>query len=227
MKNEKITIGSRSVILNGADKPDYLIVQMMDNHDLEKLDSLVSSIDELVKIPHLHCSVQVDNWNRDLSPWPAPPVFGDEPFGDGAGMTLEYITDTLLPALRERIDLSDARIVLSGYSLAGLFCLWAAYQEDSFWGIAAASPSVWFPGWIPYASGHPLKVSRVSLSLGGKEAKTRNELMATVADCMDMQVELVRKSEGAKVFFEWNPGNHFKEPDLRTAKAIAALVKMG
>ncbi|MBQ3393550.1 MAG: esterase [Oscillospiraceae bacterium] len=226
MKNNKITIGSRNVILNGAEAPEYLIIQMMDNHDLEKLESLVGHIDALVKAPHLHCSVQVDSWNRDLSPWPAPPVFGDEPFGDGADKTLVYIKEELLPALRETVDLSQSKIVLSGYSLAGLFCLWAAYQDDSFWGVAAASPSVWFPDWIQYASDHPLKVRHVSLSLGGKEAKTRNELMATVADCMDVQVELVRKTEGAKVFFEWNPGNHFKDPDLRTAKAIAALAKM-
>ena len=226
MKNEILNIGSRNIILNGTDRPEYLIIQMMDNHDLEKLDSLVEHIDRLVKAPHLHVSVRVDSWNRDLSPWPAPPVFGDEPFGDGASKTLEYIKSDLLPELNEKLDLSGAKTVLSGYSLAGLFCLWAAYQDDSFWGIAAASPSVWFPEWIPYASSHPLRVSRVSLSLGGKEAKTRNPLMATVADCMDAQVELVRKTEGAKVFFEWNPGNHFKEPDLRTAKAIAALEKM-
>lgn len=40
---------------------------------------------------------------------------------------------------------------LGGYSLAGLFSLWAAYQTNLFAGIAAASPSVWFPGFLDYA----------------------------------------------------------------------------
>ena len=39
---------------------------------------------------------------------------------------------------------------IGGYSLAGLFSLWAAYQTDVFSGFAAASPSVWFPGFIEY-----------------------------------------------------------------------------
>ena len=43
-------------------------------------------------------TVPVDSWNRDLSPWNAPPVFGKEPFGDGAKETLRRIEEELIPA---------------------------------------------------------------------------------------------------------------------------------
>jgi hypothetical protein len=32
------------------------------------------------------------------------------------------------------------------------------------------------------------------------------------------------KKEGKECILEWNKGNHFKQPDLRTAKAFAWLM---
>ncbi len=223
MSVQMTEIGGRRVQLTGDEKPAFLIIQPMDLHDLERVESLTKAIREAVKEPFLHCAVEVDDWNRDLSPWPAPPVFGDAAFGDGAPKTLEYVTSSLLPALRERFDLSGVKVILAGYSLSALFALWAGYETDDFDGIAAASPSVWFNGWIDHAGSHEFKAKAASLSLGSKEAKTRNRTMARVADCMEQQVELIRNTPDRKVVFEWNPGNHFKDPDLRTAKAIAAL----
>ena len=63
----------------------------------------------------------------------------------------------------------------------------------------------------------------VYLSLGDKEAKARNPVMATVADRMADACKIL-ESAGTKVTFEWNPGNHFRESDLRTAKAFARLL---
>ena len=216
-------IGGRRVLLRGDEKPAFLIIQPMDLHDPERVESLTKAMRESVEGPFLHCAVGVDDWNRDLSPWPAPPVFGDAAFGDGAPDTLRYITSSLLPALRERFDLSETKVILAGYSLAALFALWAGYETDAFDGIAAASPSVWFNGWTDHAGSHEFRAKAASLSLGSKEAKTRNQTMAKVADCMEQQVDLIRNTPGRKVVFEWNPGNHFKDPDLRTAKAVAAL----
>ena len=44
--------------------------------------------------------------------------------------------NSLLPALRERYG--DLPAVIGGYSLGGLFSLWAAAQTDSFRAVAAA-----------------------------------------------------------------------------------------
>ena len=58
--------------------------------------------------------------------------------------------------------------------MAGLFSLWAAYQTDAFAGVAAASPSIWFPDFLQYMKEHDIRTESVYLSLGDREEKTRN-----------------------------------------------------
>ena len=88
-------------------------------------------------------------------------------------------------------QLYEAVIKDGGYSLAGLFSLWAAYQTDVFSGIAAASPSVWFPGFIEYMKEHEIKSETVYLSLGDREEKTRNSVMSQVGNCIRMGYESI------------------------------------
>ena len=45
-------------------------------------------------------------------------------------------------------------LIPGGYSLAGLFALWSVFRSDRFKAAAAASPSVWFRGWLDYAASH-------------------------------------------------------------------------
>ena len=78
----------------------------------------------------------------DLSPWQAPAVFGKDAFGGGASDTLS----AMLPLCEDKAK----TYYIGGYSLAGLFALWAAYQTDTFKGVAAVSPSVWFPDFENY-----------------------------------------------------------------------------
>lgn len=58
--------------------------------------------------------------------------------------------------------------------MVGLFSLWAAYQTDAFAGVAAASPSIWFPDFLQYMKEHDIRTESVYLSLGDREEKTRN-----------------------------------------------------
>ena len=168
-------------------------------------------------------AVLVSDWNQDLSPWAAPAVFGDEGFGSGAGQTLQSVLTDIVPKIRETAG-EEAALYLGGYSLAGLFSLWAGTQTDVFSGIAAVSPSVWFPGFTDHLKEYPMKVRSVYLSLGTKEEKTRNPVMRTVGDAIRLTKEILTAA-GLKTELEWNPGNHFKEPDLRTAKGFAWLLR--
>ena len=195
-----------------------LLIQAVDDHDLEGLDSEVAEIERLYGGAFQLAAFKVKDWNTDLSPWEAPPAFGKEPFGGGAAETLAYVENELLPALTE-----DAPVILGGYSLAGLFAMWAGTQTERFLGIAAASPSLWFPGWIEYAekAAYP---GRIYLSLGNKEEKTRNQMMARVGDCIRRQQEILTAA-GIENTLVWEQGNHFREPDLRTARAFAWVLK--
>ena len=239
----------------GNTDADTFLLQMVDDHDLEFIESEISQIRELTGGQDFCLkAVKVGSWNRDLSPWPAPPVFGKEGFGDGAAQTLQFLKENVLPGLtcgNEENALPDPacgavqsvssgpastaaqassgtaqsakRVFIGGYSLAGLFALWAGYQTDRFDGIAAASPSIWFPHFTEYMRENSLNAGAVYLSLGDREERTRNPVMSQVGSAI-RSAEAMLKEKGIDCILEWNKGNHFKDPDLRTAKAFAWLM---
>jgi predicted alpha/beta superfamily hydrolase len=72
--------------------------------------------------------VEIDgvDWNADMSPWPIEKLFaGDTACTGGAEAWLEVLTEQIIPEVEK--DLNVTRRYLAGYSLAGLFALWAAY----------------------------------------------------------------------------------------------------
>ncbi len=196
----------------GDPEASTVLVQMADDHDLEGIGSEIAEIRRLTDRPFALLAFRVESWNHDLSPWKAPAVFGNEPFGDGAA-------DTLAEALRRCAD-REKKYIIGGYSLAGLFALWAAYQTDAFAAAAAASPSVWFPGFAEYITARRPYAGSVYLSLGDREERTRNPVMSAVGDRIREIHELLR-GQGVNTVLEWNPGNHFRDADLRTARAFA------
>lgn len=196
----------------GEQGSNIVLIQPVDDHDLAVIESEVAAIEVLSENPFHLITVKVDSWNNDLSPWKAPIVFGNEDFGGCADNMLQKI----LALTGDR----DKTYYIGGYSLAGLFSLWAAYQTDVFSGVAAASPSVWFPGFTEYVKSNEIHTGRVYLSLGDREEKTRNPMMSKVGDSI-REIYDWYTAKGVNCCLEWNKGNHFKEPDLRTAKAFA------
>ena len=192
-----------------------ILIQMVDDHDLSVIENEAKAIQAEAGDDFRLVALKVDDWNRDLSPWKAPAVFGNEDFGDGA-------EETLAKVLAETGD-PEKTYYIGGYSLAGLFALWAVYRTDRFRGAAAASPSVWFPGFVKYMGENTVRAEEVYLSLGDREEKTRNQVMSTVGECIRAGHETLRE-QGVTCTLEWNQGNHFKDPDLRTAKAFAWLL---
>ena len=193
-----------------ADAKSVLLMPS-DPRDGEMTENIVRLIRERSDVPFRMIECVVPDWDGDLSPWTAPPVFGKEPFGGNAKETLEKILQVC----------PEGNIcVLGGYSLAGLFALWAATETDRFAGVAAASPSMWFPGFTDHLRNHPVRTRAVCLSLGDREEKAKNPVMATVGDRIREGYGILKEQVGS-VTLEWNEGNHFREPDLRTAKAFA------
>jgi predicted alpha/beta superfamily hydrolase len=216
-------IAGRTCYIYECGSPDALLIQPVDDHDIEVLDSEVSEIVKLSgEAGFTLAAFKVNDWNNDLSPWKAPAVFGDHGFAGNAESTLEFIINELIPELTNGRSM---QIYIGGYSLAAFFALWSAYRTEILSGVAAASPSVWFPGWIEYAEENPIRTDKVYLSLGDKEEKTRNPVMKTVGNNIRRQHELLRSgSVCIDCILEMNQGNHFKEPDIRTAKGFAWLL---
>ena len=204
----------------GNEKSDLILIQMVDSHSIQMIEPEAELIRKLSGRDDFRLvACQVDDWNRDLSPWEAPPVFGKEGFGGKAEKTLQDLKESVL----SRYGQADRKFI-GGYSLAGLFALWAAYREDSFEGVAAASPSVWFPSFVDMAERERILTKKVYLSLGDKEEKAKNPVMATVGDSIRRLHQIYEESNGIETVLEWNEGNHFWEPELRMAKGFAWLM---
>ena len=215
-----LKFGDRPCRIYGTDCAEYLLLQMTDEHELQHMDNEISAIAQGSAHSFLFAAVPVKNWNDELSPWKSPAVWGKESFGGNAADTLRFLTEQVIPSLKQQFNLPEnVKIILGGYSLAGLFALWASTQTDLFYGIAAASPSVWFPGWMEFEQQHPIQAQRIYLSLGDKEEHTKNAVMAVVGDNIrTLHSQLIAR--GADCALEWNSGGHFKDADLRTAKAF-------
>lgn len=195
--------------------PDASVVLIEPIHVPEGMETEAEMIRKLAGPDFRLLAVKVD-WFRDLSPWNAPAVYKNIPFGNGAPETL-----------REVLKLAGdpgKQYFIGGYSMGGLFALWAALQTDVFAGAAAVSPSVWFPGFTDYAAARQFLTKEIYLSLGEREEKTRNLVMAAVGDSI-RELHSVIRAQGIPCCLEWNEGNHFTDPDRRTAKGFAWLLK--
>jgi len=200
------TVGGREIAFREGD--ERCLITFFADFDRDSLQELFDSVPDVTIV-----SVEIDDWNQELSPWDAPPVFGQNGFGHGAPELLQYIEKDLIPVI------GCTRYFIGGYSLAGLFSLWACYNTDVFSGCAAASPSVWFPGWDSFITEREIRADHVYLSLGEKESKTRNQVMRTVSDRIELQFEKMKSQMGENVLLEWNPGNHFQDFIERKSKA--------
>ena len=215
-----LKFGDKPCRIYGTDCAEYLLLQMTDEHELQHMDNEISAIAQGSAHSFLFAAVPVKNWNDELSPWKSPAVWGKQGFGGKAGDTLRFLTERGIPTLKQQFALPEnVRIILGGYSLAGLFALWASTQTALFSGVAAASPSVWFPGWMEFEQQHPIQAQRIYLSLGDKEERTKNIVMAAVGD--NIRTLHSRLAErGIDCTLEWNNGGHFKDAGLRTARAF-------
>lgn len=231
-KKEITVIGDRKcTVVTTFAGGGNLLVQPVDGHDLEELDTEVEYIETHTRSTFTLVAVHIGKWFDELSPWPAPPVFGKTPFGDGAAGTLQYITELVIPYATSHYNCGEvngdkkgtfANVILGGYSLAGLFSLWAG-RRCPFGGIVAASPSVWFNGWTDYARGHTMLARRVYLSLGDRETHTKTRIMASVGDRLREEQEILQ-GQGVSVTLEMNPGNHFQDNGVRMGKGFCALL---
>ena len=219
MSAQTMQIGNSPCRIYGEAHAEYLLLQMTGEHELQSMESEVTAIAQ--SAPHfLFAAIPVESWNDALSPWEAPAVWGKQGFGGNAADTLHFLTEQVIPTLEQQFPLPEnVKIILGGYSLAGLFALWASTQANLFCGIAAASPSVWFPGWMEFEQQHPIQAQCIYLSLGDREERTRNATMAAVGENIRaLHRELAERRKSCVL--EWNCGGHFKDADLRTAKAF-------
>lgn len=167
------------------------------------------------------------NWNQELSPWEQPSVFrGQPPFTGGADAYLTLLEEHIVPAVSRTLCREPLYTAIAGYSLAGLFALYALYRTGIFARAASVSASLWFPGFTEYAFQHSFcrKPDCVYFSLGNKESKTRSIPLKTVEE-RTKQLEHFYREQGIATTYVENEGNHFQDADKRMAAGIRWLLK--
>ena len=181
-------------------------------------------------------SVGVDLWEENFSPWCAPRVFAKGPnFGDGAQKTLDILINQVVLWAESDLTEPPAYRALVGYSLAGLFSLWAGVSQPAtpqsvatFQRIGAVSGSFWFPGLLDYVdqqlNGGAVGLTHAYLSLGDREARTPNPQIMHVRENAELLASKL-ESAGITSTFELNRGNHFQNVEGRMQKALDWLVK--
>ena len=165
------------------------------------------------------------DWNRDLSPWPSARAFArGEDFKGGADAYLSELLEAVLPAVHRALGRVPAVHAIAGYSLAGLFALYAAWRAPVFSRVASMSGSMWYDGFLAFLRENPPagRIEKCYFSLGTKESATKNARMAAVGRCTEEAAEILR-GYGAEVAFEWNPGSHFTDVPDRIGKGIKWL----
>lgn len=163
------------------------------------------------------------DWNRELSPWSAPKAFRDgADFGGQASVLLDALAHQIIPLTEKYLRCAPEFRGIAGYSLAGLFALWAVYQTDLFDRAASISGSLWFDGFLDFMRTNTPKAKLVYLSLGDREKAVKNPRLAAVEDCTVQAVELLR-AQGVSTVFEMNRGGHFRDIPTRIARGIQEL----
>lgn len=162
------------------------------------------------------------DWNRDMAPWDCPAVFkNSESFTGGAGEHLRLLVGEILPMAEEELAGVPSWRGIAGYSLAGLFALYALYGTDVFSRAASVSGSLWFPGFREYVFTHEPKrrPDRVYFSVGDRESRTKNPVLQTVQESTEAICGHYREG-GICTTFRLNPGGHHEHPVERTADGI-------
>lgn len=226
MLNENVNIGSIHCNVFATEHPEVLLIQPSARHET-KNDGINREVKALAANATKGFAIvffDTVEWAKALMPWHDEAVSRDEEVGMHAQDTLFYIEESLVPWLHERFG--KLPCIIGGYSLGGLFALWAARQSTAFGAVAAASPSLWIKGWADFADNHSLNAQLAYVSLGDREEHCRNQRMARIGDCVRHEhMTLITQLGISATTLEWNSGGHFGNEAERTAKAFAWCIE--
>ena len=211
---------NRNYMILGNLKSSTFLMYLVDESNPEDYEQIYQKISNEYQLCMI--SVSIHDWQGELSPWPAPPIFGKHDFAGNAAKFLAELED-FWKWFKDENNIESNQVYLGGYSLAGLFALWASSQTNLFTKIAAVSPSVWYFNFVEYMQQNPIQTREVYMSLGDKEANAKNKVMATVKTCFDAVIQILQKQD-VILTYEYNPGNHFQDVELRMTKGIQQLL---
>ena len=218
------SVGGKTVSVFLANEPASPVIYL--NTVSNEGQQVFEAAQAASRSPFTLVSISNLDWNHDMVPWDSPPVFRNaESCTGGADDYLRHLTTEIIPTAEKELAGVPSWRGIAGYSLAGLFALYAIYQTDMFSRVGCMSGSLWFPGFKEYIFSHEPKRQPdcIYFSLGDKEAKTRNPVLKTVQENTE-EIRAFYQSKGIDTVFQLNPGNHFVQGIERTVAGIQWLL---
>ena len=218
------SVGGKTVSVFLANEPASPVIYL--NTVSNEGQQVFEAAQAASRSPFTLVSISNLDWNHDMVPWDSPPVFRNaESCTGGADDYLRHLTTEIIPTAEKELAGVPSWRGIAGYSLAGLFALYAIYQTDMFSRVGCMSGSLWFPGFKEYIFSHEPKrrPDCIYFSLGDKEAKTRNPILKTVQENTE-EIRAFYQSKGIDTVFQLNPGNHFVQGIERTIAGIQWLL---
>ena len=208
-------------VLHGTGGLEAPVVYVIDlpEHPFDVSTAAVGLSATVVRVP-------VHNWNDNLTPWSAAGLHLDAPaFGGHAAETFAELAGAVIPEIEAAYGLAPACRAICGYSLGGLFSLYAfAHEGSPFAACACLSGSVWYEGWVDYLRRTcPDCTGRYAyFSIGKKERRAGAPIMRTVQDDLEACAAVLRECECA-VDLVVGSGNHMQHHTERLAAGLKAL----
>ena len=217
-------IGGKTVFVFHSNRPGSPVIYL--NTYSDERQKIYEAVQATGCPPFTLVTVSNLAWNHDMAPWDSPAAFKKgEPFIGGADNYLQLLVEEIIPRAEKELAEPPVWRGIAGYSLAGLFALYAIYRTDVFSRVGCMSGSLWFPGFKEYIFSHEPKrrPDCIYFSLGDKEAKARNPVLKTVQENTE-EIQTFYQNKGIDTVFQLNPGDHFVQGIERTAAGIQWLL---
>ncbi len=219
------TIQKKKINVYPAEDPNRPIIYF---HAVANMgNGLYKALQNLKSPDHTLVAISGLKWSDEMAPWDCPPISRfDTPCTGGADAYLQVLTDEIIPKVESSLSSQPEWRGIAGYSLAGLFAVYAPYQTDMFSRIASMSGSLWFPDFKEYVFSHDMakRPDHVYFSLGDKESKTKNPFLSTTQD-NTAEIQKFYADQGIDSIFRLNPGGHHSNSMKRTAAGVDWILR--
>ena len=209
--------GVRVMLLGPAGKDACPLVWLHAPEDLGR------SVWERLRVCCALACVEGADWNRDFSPWPAERAFARGAGFDGGAPAYLQAFQGLTSEVEQGLDFPVTGRYLAGYSLAGLFAVYAWLQGFPLKGVGSFSGSLWYDGFADWAMARRAAPARLALSVGDREKRAGNPRMRQVEACTRRLAEHWAKEMPVRFWLE--KGGHFDGVAGRIARGIDALLE--
>ena len=170
--------------------------------------------------------LNANNRTDDYTPWPLQasetmPI----DFGGKAEEHLSFITSHVIPFCESEYGFASSaeKRVIGGYSLGGLFSLYAAVNTDFFGTVLSCSSSLWYPSFLDYLKVHPFKAAhpKLYMSVGDQEGTTATNLTADqTLNTLALKDWIEPRFQASDFQFTLEEGNHGNDIPGRAWRAV-------